>query len=559
MPALEARLAAACEPFAKAKYFSKFTSIMSENFCWWKHGVIYHIYPQSFYDSDGDGIGDLQGIIQKLGYLANLGVDAIWLSPIYSSPLIDGGYDITDHKSINPIYGNMSDFKLLLETAHQNGIRIIMDLVLNHTSDQHPWFLESKSSIDNPKRDWYIWQTPKGKKVPPNNWRTNFGKKAWRYEPATGEYFYHSFFYEQPDLNWRNPEVKKAMFDVVEFWLGQGIDGFRLDVINMLYKDKKLRNNPIVNFLLNRKVFSRNRSSVYEVLKEFRQILDKYPNKASVGEIYAVPPGDTKLAASFLGNGTDMLHLAFDFSLVFTRWKAISYYKTINRIYKKLPKNGWPSFFFSNHDVGRSTKRFGFALFKYQKAKLRALLLMTLKGTPFVYYGDEIGMENASITKEHIRDLYGKLLHPFFSGRDGYRTPMHWNGSINAGFSSAEPWLPLHPNYPEINVEKEADDDYSVYSAYKRLIKLRKKHRVLQSGDMEFICKGKGNVLAYERWQEGESLRIFLNFSFMKKEINLAGNLERAQVLFSTHSERNCIIERKMVLREFEGVVMRFR
>ncbi|MDR2583719.1 MAG: glucohydrolase, partial [Fibromonadaceae bacterium] len=205
--------------------------MQNENFCWWKHGVIYHIYPQSFYDSNGDGIGDLQGIIQKLDYLAELGIEAIWLSPIYPSPLIDGGYDITDHKGINPIYGDMNDFKQLLETAHQKGIRIILDLVLNHTSDQHPWFLESRSSRDNPKRDWYIWQAPKSKQIPPNNWRTNFGKKAWKFDQTTGEYYYHSFFYEQPDLNWRNPEVKKAMFEVVEFWLEQGVDGFRLDVI----------------------------------------------------------------------------------------------------------------------------------------------------------------------------------------------------------------------------------------------------------------------------------------------------------------------------------------
>jgi alpha-glucosidase len=528
----------------------------NKNFCWWKHGVIYHIYPQSFYDANGDGIGDLQGIIQKLSYLAELGVDAIWLSPIYPSPLIDGGYDITDHKGVNPIYGNMSDFKLLLETAHQKGIRIILDLVLNHTSDQHPWFLESRSSVDNPKRNWYIWQAPKGKKIPPNNWRTNFGKKAWRYDPTTGEYFYHSFFYEQPDLNWRNPEVKKAMFEVVEFWLEQGVDGFRLDVINMLYKDKKLRNNPISNFFLNSKVFNRNRGSVYQVLKEFRQILDKYPDKASVGEIYAVPPGDTKLASSFLGNGTDMLHLAFDFSLVFTRWSAASYYKTISGIYKKLPKSGWPSFFFSNHDVGRSTKRFGFTLFKYQKAKLRALLLMTLKGTPFIYYGDEIGMENASITKEHIRDLYGKLLHPFFSGRDGYRTPMHWSNSVYAGFSNVKPWLPVHPNYHKINIENQMVKSDSVYSVHKRLIELRKKYIALQLGNIEFILKGAENVLAYERWWEGESLRVFLNFSFTKREVHLAGNLERARVVFSTHSGKSVIDGDKIVLKPFQGVVV---
>jgi len=532
--------------------------LQSENFCWWKHGVIYHIYPQSYYDSNGDGIGDLQGIIKKLDYLSELGIEAIWLSPIYPSPLIDGGYDITDHKGINPIYGDMNDFKQLLETAHEKGIRVILDLVLNHTSDQHPWFLESRSSRDNPKRNWYIWQAPKSKKIPPNNWRTNFGKKAWKFDQTTGEYYYHSFFYEQPDLNWRNPEVKKAMFEVVEFWLEQGVDGFRLDVINMLYKDKKLRNNPISNFILNSKVFNRNRGSVYEMLKEFRLLLDKYPDKASVGEIYANPPGDTKLASSFLGSGTDMLHLAFDFSFVFTRWKASSYYKTIINVYRKLPKKGWPCFFFSNHDVGRSTKRFGFGftLFKYHKVKLRALLLMTLKGTPFIYYGDEIGMENADIKKEHIRDLYGKLFHPFFKGRDGFRTPMHWDNSANAGFSTAEPWLPVHPNYNKINVENQRGKSDSVFSVHKQLIELRKKHKALQLGNIDFILKGYGNILAYERWWEGESLRIFLNFSFTKKEVHLAGNLERAKVVFSTHSGKTIIDGDKMELKAFQGVVV---
>ena len=527
---------------------------MSNDFCWWKHGIVYHIYPQSFYDANGDGIGDLQGIMQKLDYLAELGVDAIWLSPIYPSPLADGGYDITNYKDINAIYGSMNDFKQLLETAHKKGIRIIMDLVLNHTSEQHPWFQESRSSLDNPKRDWYIWQAPKNKKAP-NNWRTNFGEKAWKYDPVTCEYYYHSFFYEQPDLNWRNPEVKQAMFEVAEFWLEQGIDGFRLDVINMLYKDKKLRNNPISNFFSNkRKVFNRNRGSVYKILREFRQLLDKYADKTSVGEIYAMPPGDTKLASSFLGAGNDMLHLAFDFSLVFTRWKAALYYKTIKRIYRKIPREGWPCFFLSNHDVGRSTKRFGIVFFKYQKAKLHALLLLTLKGTPFVYYGDEIGMENASIAKDQIRDLYGKLFYPLFKGRDGFRTPMQWNSNANAGFSEGKPWLPVHPNYQSINVEAEAKISDSVYSIYKQLMQLRKNHKVLQSGNIKFLCKGKRNILAYQRCLQGEKLFVFLNFSFLQKRLDI--NTEGMEQLFSTHPQANSIENGKVVLKPYQGLII---
>ncbi|MDR3002561.1 MAG: alpha-glucosidase [Fibromonadaceae bacterium] len=526
---------------------------MNKDFCWWKHGVIYHVYPQSFYDTNDDGIGDLQGIIQKLDYLANLGVDALWLSPIYPSPLVDAGYDITDYKNINSIYGDMNDFMQLLKAAHKKGIRIIMDLVLNHTSDQHPWFKESRSSIDNPKRDWYIWQAPKNKKAP-NNWRTNFGKKAWQYDAATGEYYYHSFFYEQPDLNWRNPEVKEAMFEIAEFWLKLGIDGFRLDVINLLYKDKKLRDNSISNLFSNKKkVFNRNRGSVYKVLREFRVLLDKYADKVSVGEIYAVPPGDTKLASSFLGSGNDMLHLAFDFSLIFTRWKATFYYKTIRRIYSKMPKEGWPCFFLSNHDVGRSTKRFGLTFFKYQKAKLHALLLLTLKGTPFIYYGDEIGMENASITKDQIRDLYGKLFYPLFKGRDGFRTPMQWNSNTNAGFSNAKLWLPVHPNYYSINVEAATNNENSVYSVYKQLLQLRKTHKALQSGNIKFLHEGKNNVLAYQRFLPSEKLLIFLNFSFLQKQLSI--NTEGLEQIFSTHPQFNSIAGGKIVLKPYQGVV----
>ncbi len=315
---------------------------------WWKHAVVYHIYPNSFKDSNNDGIGDIPGIIKKLDYLSELGVDAIWLSPVYSSPMVDMGYDIADYKNIDEHYGTMDDFKKLLNEVHKRGIRIIMDLVLNHTSDLHPWFLESRSSVTNPKRNWYIWRPPKdnikGRK--PNNWKTNFGKKAWRYDHKTKEYYYHSFFWQQPDLNWRNPEVKKALFDIMRHWLDLGIDGFRLDVINLLYKDRELRDNEI-GLLKKTKIYNRNQPEVYDLLRDFRKLLDSYPEKTSVGEIYVPPPGNTDLAVSFLGNGTDMLHLVFDFSLIFTLWKASSYYKIITNYYEKIPATGWPSFFLS--------------------------------------------------------------------------------------------------------------------------------------------------------------------------------------------------------------------
>ena len=523
---------------------------------WWKNAVFYHIYPQSFCDSNADGWGDLQGIIQKLDYLADLGVDAIWLSPIYQSPLVDGGYDISDYRSIHANYGTMDDFRQLLHQAHIRHIRVIMDLVLNHTSDRHEWFVESSSSKDSHKRDWYIWQPPKhGKK--PNNWRTNFGGKAWRLDEKTGEYYYHSFFWQQPDLNWRNAEMRRAMFAMMEFWLKEGIDGFRLDVINLLVKDEKLRDNPAGALFSSKKAYNRNRPEVYKILQEFRTLLNKYPEKMSVGEIYTPPPGNPPLAASFLGNGSDMLHLAFDFSLVFSLWNAALYYKIIRNYYRYLPPKGWACFFLSNHDIGRSVKRLNIFPNKYKKAKLHALLTLTLRGTPFIYYGEEIAMENTRIPKSKIRDLYGKLFYPFYNGRDGYRTPMQWNGSENAGFSTAEPHLPVNKNFKQINIEKQAKEKNSVYSFYKKLIALRKQYKVLQNGEIEFLCKGKNNILAYTRSNENERLLVILNFNFFKKKFKI-NDLPNAGILFSTHPKTKASNSNYITLDAYEGLILKY-
>ncbi|MDR1683375.1 MAG: hypothetical protein LBS25_08330 [Candidatus Symbiothrix sp.] len=523
--------------------------------CWWKHGIVYHIYPQSFKDANRNGIGNLQGIIQKMDYLTDLGITAVWLSPIYESPMIDGGYDITDHKQIDPVFGRIDDFRQLLEAAHQRNIRIIMDLVLNHTSDQHPWFVESRSSKENVKRDWYIWQAPKNRKRP-NNWMTNFGKSAWQYDRPTGEYYYHSFFAGQPDLNWRNPEVKIALFDIVKFWLDLGVDGFRLDVINMLIKDKLLRRNPINP--LNDNVFNRNQPEVYEILKEFRSILDQYPNQVSIGEIYALPPGRPQLATSFLGNGSDMLHLVFDFSLVYSLWNASAYYKVVDNYYRNIPAGAWSCFFLSNHDVGRCTKRFGFELYKYAKAKLRAVMLLTLRGTPFIYYGDEIGMENAFVPKRKINDLYGQIFWPFYQGRDGSRTPMQWSDGVYADFSSEEPWLPINKNYRKINVENESQDPQSVLSNYTKLIALRNEQDVLQSGEIEFLSKGKQNILAYSRYSENKKIIVILNFSLFKKKWKL--NMDNpSKILFSTHQRPESKNTDSIPLCPFEGLILEIK
>lgn len=521
--------------------------------CWWRYGVIYHIYPQSFMDSNGDGIGDLGGIIQKLDYLVSLGVDAIWLSPIYPSPMVDSGYDITDYKSIAPIYGNIDDFKYLLRQAHSRKIKIIVDLVLNHTSNKHPWFLESRSSKNNPKRDWYIWEPPKSGKRP-NNWKTNFGQSAWTYDALTEEYYYHSFFKEQPDLNWRNTELREAMYDVIRFWLDLGVDGFRLDVINLLFKDKHLRQNPI-NFLFSkRKVYNRNRPSVYEMISEFRQILDKYPNKTSVGEVYSPPPGDPELAAKFQGNGSDMLHMAFDFSIFYSKWNAKTYSEIISNYYAALPKNGWPCFVFSNHDLGRSYNRWLFNFYKQEKAKVRAMLLLTLKGTPFIYYGDEIGMENVSIPRKQIHDMYGKLFYPFYKGRDAYRTPMQWNDKKNAGFSRVRPWLPVHRRYKVVNVEKEEQNENSILSLYKYLIQLRRQYSVLQSGELKFIDSGNPDIMAYMRYCADESIIVLLNFSNTTQKAVIQ-DVKSYSYLFSILNIEKNINSDALVIRPFDGYI----
>ncbi len=485
---------------------------------WWKTAIFYHIYPQSFYDTNGDGVGDLEGIRQKLDYLRQLGIDAIWLSPVYASPLADEGYDISDYTAIHHRYGTMEDLNRLLKEAHSRNIRVIMDLVLNHTSDLHPWFTEARSSVTHSRRDWYIWHPgQKGRK--PNNWLTNFGRSAWKKDEATGEYYYHSFFPEQPDLNWRNPNVKKAMFNIVEYWLAKGIDGFRLDVANMLFKEERLTNNPVWALVSDRKVYNRNQPEVYELLRAFRRLLNRYPGRVSIGEIYVSPPGNSQLAASFTGNGSDMLHMAFDFTLIFTRWNAKAFYQAIYKYYQALANRGWPCFVFSNHDLGRAVNHYLLPRDNEKKAKLLATLLLTLRGTPFIYYGDEIGMCNRHIPRSRIRDRYGRMLHPFYTGRDKARTPMQWDNTPHAGFSPASPWLPVHANYRQCNVAVQQSQQDSVFIYYRKLLQLRREHPALQLGEIHFLHKGEAGYLLYERVLGKEYCWVVLNFSPFPKEI----------------------------------------
>jgi len=532
--------------------------INNEKDAWWKHGVIYHIYPLSFNDSNNDGKGDIPGIITKLDYLSELGVDAIWLSPVYSSPMMDFGYDVSDYYTIDPVFGTMDDFKKLLDEAHARGIRVIMDMIMNHTSHLHPWFLESKSSkYNNPKHDWYIWHNPrKGRK--PNRWKSALGGSAWEYDKTTKQYYLHTFLKEQPDLNWRNKYMRKAFFDIIEFWLNMGVDGFRFDAINMIVKHAKLRNNPALFgiFRIKEKWSTRNQPYSYTVIRKMRKLFDKYEDAVSIGEIYAFPPGNPAVSASYLGCGNDMLDLTFDFSIVFRWWNARRYYNCIRNWYEHIPDNGWPSIVFSNHDLCRSYNRFGIGFHKKEKAKVAAVLLLTLKGTPFIYYGEEIGMKNTWIAKSQLQDPIGKPFWPFYQGRDMARTPMQWNAQQHAGFSSTQPWLPVNSSYVENNVEQQKEDKDSLYNIYKTLLSLRKEHKPLQAGEWEPMLCGKRGIIAYAREYDNEKIIVLLNFTASSKKARIHHTSEW-QVLFSTHRQNaeNVLLE-NMKLFPFEATVL---
>ncbi|MCB0804914.1 MAG: alpha-glucosidase [Bacteroidales bacterium] len=524
---------------------------------WWKHGVFYHIYPRSFYDSNGDGIGDIPGILLKLDYLVNLGVDAIWLSPVFKSPMVDFGYDVTDYYNIDPVFGTKDDFIRLLHEAHKRNIRVVIDMVLNHTSDRHPWFAESASSHDNPKHDWYIWQ--KGNKFKkPNNWRSVMGGSAWQFDQRLQEYYLHTFFREQPDLNWRNKEVREAFMDIFRHWLDLGVDGFRLDAVNMIIKDKKFRNNPglLTGVLWRRRWFTRNQPRSFKIVKQLRKLLDTYDDRMMVGEVYTLPPGDSEMAGNYLKSGDNAMHLAFDFSLMFKPFSARKYFKAIDRWYASIPEKGWPCHVLSNHDLRRIISKYGKGSSKYKRAKVAAMLLLTLRGTPFIYYGEEIGMQNTSLRRSEILDPLGKKFWPFYKGRDKARTPMQWSAGNNAGFSVAKPWLPVNPDHVRINVEDEWKDTESMLTFYSSLIRLRKEHSALFAGQWVPLRMGLDGVIVFNRISTDEKLLILLNFTSREQALSL-GSSFRLEVLLSTHKVPHEKMETSLIhIESFEATLM---
>jgi alpha-glucosidase len=518
---------------------------------WWQRAAIYQIYPLSFQDSNGDGKGDLAGIRARLDYLAWLGIDAVWISPIYPSPMKDCGYDIANYRDIAPEFGTLAEFDALLADAHRRDIRVILDFVPNHTSDQHPWFIVSGASRESARRDWYIWRDPAPSGGPPNNWLSNFGGSAWTLDEGTGQYYYHAFLGEQPDLNWRNPDVRAAMLDVLRFWLDRGVDGFRVDVLWHLVKDAAFRDNPPnpdyrPGDPSHRQVlqtYSADQPEIFAVIEEMRRLVDGYGDRVLIGEIYL--PLE-RLVAYYGANGSGV-HLPFNFQLILAPWNAAGIATIIAEYERLVPPGEWPNWVIGNHDQSRIASRVGAA-----QARVAAMLLLTLRGTPTLYYGDEIGMRDVAIAPERARDNWTKSEPGLRVGRDPERTPMQWDASRNAGFSSATPWLPVSDDFRTTNVAALAADPRSILTLYRELLRLRRRSAALVFGAKRLLAAPDG-VLAYERI-DGERLLVALNLTSEERGLDVPDGT----LLLSTHLDRaGEAVSQRLALRADEGAIVR--
>ena len=510
-----------------------------EKHLWWQDGIIYQIYPLSFMDSNGDGYGDLPGVLSRLDYLQWLGATAIWLSPIYPSPMKDWGYDVSDYRAIHPTFGTMEDFDALLEACHERGMKLILDFVPNHTSDQHPWFQESRASRDSAKRDWYLWRDPTADGGPPNNWLSIFGGPSWTRDEATGQYYLHTFLKEQPDLNWRNPAVQEAMLDVMRFWFDKGVDGFRVDALSFLIKDPSYRDNP-VNPDFNAKemsgykrlipAYSADQPEVHQVVAAMRKVADAYSDRLLIGEIYL--PVEDLIDYYGIENSTGV-HLPTNFQFILLRWRALDLFYGMNRYEACLPPFAWPNWVLGNHDKPRIASRVG-----PEQARVAAMLLLTLRGTPTIYSGDEIGMQSVEVPPERQRDPIEKIPEGKKHGRDPERTPMQWSAEPNAGFTTGEPWLPVAADYEQVNVEMQREQDDSMLAFYRRLIELRQKEPALRIG--RYLPTGqKRNLLAFIRDHNDASFLIAVNLGGSRARMEVPRHLDvTAEVVFGTRPER---------------------
>ncbi len=515
---------------------------------WWKESVVYQIYPRSFKDSNGDGIGDIRGIIEKLNYLRELGIDVIWLSPVYKSPNDDNGYDISDYKDIMTEFGTMNDFDELLKSAHEKGIKIMMDLVVNHTSDEHKWFVESRKSENNKYRDYYVWK--KGKDgQPPNNWTSCFSGSAWQYDEETDMYYLHLFSKKQPDLNWENPELRSDVYSMMQWWLGKGIDGFRMDVINFISKNQEFPDGVNGDF----SKYSMNGPRIHEFLEEINEKVLRGKNLITVGEMPGVSVEEAKL---YTGEDRNELNMVFQFEHTdlgngkYGKWHKNSFKltdlkKIMTKWQKGLENEGWNSLYWNNHDQPRVVSRFGNDK-KYWKesAKMLATCLHMMKGTPYIYQGEEIGMTNVTFRDLNdykdieIINAYNDLVikngrsHDEMMegihdrGRDNARTPMQWNSSVNAGFTTGTPWIKVNPNYNEINAESQINDKDSIFNYYKELIKIRKDNEIIVYGNYDLILEDSEEIYAYVRTLNEEQLLVICNFSSNTSEFKLPNNIK---------------------------------
>ena len=521
---------------------------------WWEYGTIYQIYPRSFQDSDGDGVGDLAGIEQRIDYLVDLGVDAVWLSPIFPSPMADFGYDVADYRNVEPLFGTLADFDRLIDRLHRRGLKLLLDFVPNHSSDRHAWFVESRSSRTNPKRDWYIWREPAPGGGPPNNWTSDFGGSSWEYDATTGQYYLHAFLKEQPDLNWRNPELRAAMIDVLRFWLDRGVDGFRIDVLWHMVKAADLPDNPVnpdyrpdmgekYRVL---QTHSTDQPEVHEIAAEFRAVADSYGDRVLIGEIFL----PIERLMDYYGREAPEVHLPFNFQLLDAPWEARSLAAMIAAYEAALPPGACPNWVMGSHDAPRIAGRLGEA-----QARVAAMLLLTLRGTPTLYQGDELGIDRVMIPEGRVRDPR-ELREPGLGlGRDPARTPMPWDASPHAGFSRAEPWLPLNPDWPVRNVATQCAEAGSMLDLYRALLAIRRASPALSIGSFALV-RADDETLAYERRHGDERLLIALNFGDRPRRVFIPEGTSAVRVLASTLPEPAVAGDDR--LRPNEGLIVQF-
>jgi alpha-glucosidase len=535
----------------------------SEHQAWWQTGVIYQIYPRSFGDTTGNGIGDLQGIIDHLDYLngdadQSLGVDAIWISPFYPSPMADLGYDVADYCDIEALFGDLATLDRLVAEAHAREIRVVIDYVPNHSSDRHPWFIESRSSRDNPKRNWYIWSDGRPDGSLPNNWGSPFGGPAWTLDPPTGQFYLHQFLPEQPELNWREPDLVAAMLEVLRFWLDRGVDGFRMDVVGMILKDADLRNNPPnpaaeptlhADDIFGRQlhVFNEDQDDVHEVIRMFRSVLDEYSDRVAIGELgYGMSRW-----VKYYGTDGDGLHLPFNFRLMHTPWEAGEVRRSVEKLEATLPSWAWPSYVLGSHDAPRLASRIGAT-----QARVAAMLLLTLRGTPTLYQGDELGIENGMILPDQLQDPQGLRLGMDRS-RDPSRTPMQWDAGPHAGFSTTESWLPLSADHRIRNVATQAEDPTSMLTLYRCLLEYRRSTQALTVGRYESVPSGRDNECFTFRRRHLDSDRLIaLNLTGEEHRLSIPDD-RPASIELSTHLDRlGSIALHDFTLRPDEGVII---